>query len=85
MGVRKSVDEKTRLPSVEELTELLAERLAPPKVYAYEIARELGTDPGAVSKFENGRGTLPHGMGVKAYRQALARLKRVKRGGESAA
>lgn len=66
-------------PSAEELARLIGERLAPPRVLAYELAQELGCDPTSVSRFENGRALLPHGMGVAAYRTALARLKARKR------
>jgi len=67
-------------PSAEELAVLIGERLSPPRVMAYELAAELGCDAAGVSRFENGRASLPHGMGVNTYRAALKRIKDRKRG-----
>lgn len=55
-----------------------AELLSPPRVYAYEVAEELGCSESAVSKFLN-RGhrgkRLPHGQGVESFKTAMRRLK----------
>ncbi|MFA7250474.1 MAG: helix-turn-helix transcriptional regulator [Dehalococcoidia bacterium] len=85
MDVENSVGNFPASPSVdkptpEELAALIAERLTPPRVLAYELAEALGCDPASVSRFENGRALLPHGMGPAAYRAALKRLKDRKRG-----
>ena len=58
---------------------LVGERLAPPRVTAYELTDRLGVAPSTLSRFERGRARLPHGMGVASYRQAMADLKRAKR------
>lgn len=66
-------------PTAEELAQLVGERLAPPRIHAYELAARLGIDPSSLSLFETGRRALPHSMGVNSYRQALVDLKRAKR------
>ena len=84
MTVRKSVERSQEAPTSEEIAGLLGEQMAPPRVYAYEIAQELGCDPSALSKFINGRGTLPHGQGIASYRAALKACKRRKAQGAAA-
>lgn len=74
-----AVDNPGALPTPEEIAQLIGERLGPPRVMAYELAKRLGCDPSSLSLFETGRRALPHGMGVKAYRKALDDLKRQKR------
>lgn len=67
-------------PTPEEIGELMAEQFAPPRVYAYEIAEELGCSESSVSKFMTRRRPLPHGIGIESYRAALRRRKALKRG-----
>ncbi len=77
-----SVD--NRRPSREALDALVAERIATPKVKAYELAERLGISPSQLSTFETGAGPLPFEMGADAYRKALEDLKRAKRQGAAA-
>lgn len=86
MDVPKSVDGKSGrpavdIPTVEELTQFRAEMLAPPRVYAYELATEAGCAESTLSKYLNQKprgAKLPSGMGMTTLRSALASCKRRK-------
>lgn len=61
--------------SVEVRTELLQGLMTPPRVYAYEVAAEVGCSESALSKYLNRGRPLPHGIGLQSVRRAIARIR----------